>query len=126
MRGVCVPIQPVYVQADNPKKPDWLWGFAVTRLMTIGLAVALGILAGAALEASRSQSTTPALGLSSGVSTPDVSAAPAKSAKTVDVQFAADVEIEGERFRIFVGRNQRSGIPAPSVWSVAIPTNDAE
>ncbi len=98
----------------------------MTRLMTIGLAVVFGILTGAFLEASRSQSTDPPLVLSSSVAIPDVSAAPMYSADTVEVQFAADVEIEGEHFRVFVGRNEREGISASSVWSVAIQTNESE
>ncbi len=119
-------VQPVYAQADNPKKLVQPWGFGMTRLMTIGLAVAFGILVGAILEAFRSQSTAPALVLSSSVAIPDVSAAPTQSGNNVEVQFAADVEIEGEHFRVFVGRNERDGISPSSVWSVAILTNESE
>jgi hypothetical protein len=91
---------------------------------TIGLAAALGLLAGAALEASRSRSEVTEMGSWAGASIPAVSAAPIDSREHADVQLAADVEIEGRRFRVYVGRNANNDTSLPPVWSVAIPADD--
>jgi hypothetical protein len=92
--------------------------------LTIGLAAALGLLAGAALEASRNRSDMNELGRWAATSIPAVSAAPIVSRESANVQLAADVEIEGRRFRVYVGRNADDEIGLPPVWSVAIPTDD--
>lgn len=92
--------------------------------LTIGLAAALGLLAGAALEASRNRSDVTELSHWAAPSMPAVSAAPIDSSESANVQLAADVEIEGRRFRVYVGRNAGNGIDAPPVWSIAIPTDD--
>ena len=90
----------------------------------IGLAAGLGLLVGAALEASRSRSDLPALGSWAAAGMPAVSAAPVDSIDRSNVRLAADVEIEGRRFRVYVGRNPGRGIGVPPVWSVAIPADD--
>jgi len=88
------------------------------------LAAAVGLLAGAALEASRTRDSVPELGRWAAASIPAVSAAPVDSIDSADVRLAADVEIEGRHFRVYVGRNAGNGIDVPPVWSVAIPTDD--
>jgi hypothetical protein len=91
---------------------------------TISLAAAIGLLVGAAFEASRNRNDVAALGNWAVASMPAVSAAPVESLPSGNVQLAADVEIEGRRFRVYVGRNEGNGIGVPPVWSVAIPTDD--
>jgi hypothetical protein len=86
------------------------------------LAILLGLLTGVAYEASRSHAGVPSLGHWVRGETPAVSAAPARPAQDDRVQFAADVEVEGRRFRVYVGRSDN--VAALPVWSVAVPSDE--
>lgn len=86
------------------------------------LAIMLGLLTGVAYEALRSQAGVPSLGHWVRGETPAVSAAPAPPAQDDHVQFAADVEVEGRRFRVYVGRSDN--VAALPVWSVAVPSDE--
>jgi hypothetical protein len=92
--------------------------------VTVGLAAALGLVVGVALEASRNRSGVTELGSWAAASIPAVSAAPIDAPDSANVQLAADVEIEGRRFRVYVGRNAGNEIGLSPVWSVAIPADD--
>lgn len=96
------------------------------RYWTIGLALFLGVLAGTMIESSLSRVGIPSLGQWANDATPAVSAAPVAAPESVDVQYAAEVEIDGDRFRIFVGRTAGSGLGVQPVWSVAVPIDRYE
>jgi hypothetical protein len=97
-------------------------GLAMERYLTLVLAIAVGLLAGGAFEASRSRAELPSLGRGGRGAIPAVSAAPAAFVQDDRVQFAADVEVEGRRFRVYVGRSD--GVTARPVWSVAVPSEE--
>jgi hypothetical protein len=92
------------------------------RILTIGLAAILGILLGSALETARRSTAGPMLGEWRGSSTPAVSAPPVDFSTAGDIHHAADVEVEGQRFRVYVGRTDREGDAVPAtIWSFAVP-----
>ena len=92
------------------------------HLLGFALAIMLGLLTGVAYEASRLHAGVPPLGHSVRGETPAVSAAPARPVQDDRVQFAADVEVEGRRFRVYVGRSDN--VAALPVWSVAVPSDE--
>ena len=93
------------------------------RFLGFALAIMLGLLTGVAYEALRSHADVPSLGHWVNGETPAVSAAPARPAALDDhVQFAADIEVEGRRFRVYVGRTDN--VAALPVWSVAVPHDE--
>ncbi len=92
------------------------------RFLGFALAIMLGLLTGVVYEALRSHADIPSVGHWVHSETPAVSAAPARPAQDDRVQFAADVEVEGRRFRVYVGRGDN--VAALPVWSVAVPRDE--
>ena len=92
------------------------------RFLGFALAIMLGLLTCVAYEASRSHAGIPSLGHWVSGAPPAVSAAPAGLVQDDRVRFAADVEVEGRRFRVYVGRSEN--VAARPVWSVAVPLDE--
>ena len=92
------------------------------RFLGFVFAIMIGLLTGVAYEASKSNVRVPSLGHWVRVETPAVSAAPARMVQDDRVRFAADVEVEGRRFRVYVGRSEN--VAALPVWSVAVPLDE--
>jgi hypothetical protein len=92
------------------------------RVLALGLALAVGLIAEDAIEALRLRGGAPVP--REEIPIPPVSSPPASPASPLDATLAADIEIEGRRFRVFVGQNAGDGTREASVWSVVIPADE--
>ena len=92
------------------------------RFLTFGLPVSLGLIAGGMLGALLSRADMLSSGGTPAVSAPPVPASPLVSPQRVDARFVADVEVQGKRYRVYVGHTEGDGTSLVPVWSVAIPT----